>query len=131
MATIQDADAYVRAYCVDSDDWFDLPAERKQSLLNVAARDLPRFFAPRTIPDAAVCEFANALAVAYNDVGKFARQGVKSFNSAGTSFTFDSTGGDTRKLVPRACVDAINEESANAAYPKASTGRRVLPMGLR
>lgn len=126
MPTVSDADVYVTAYVPSAyDDWTALTETAKQAWLNVAARELSARFEGYTIPDAAVCEFAAALSVAYNDVNRFARQGVKSLNSKGTSFTFESTGGDYWRHIPQAATWAINSDPANADLPKVSAGRRI------
>lgn len=121
--TIEAADAYVLAFTLDNEDWQDADSPRKQALLNVAGRELRRKYPTHTIPDDAAYEFANALAIAFNDQNRLRMQGVKSSSDKVGTVTFDSAGdGDLSRLIPPTAVDLINEDPANATLPKAGRG---------
>jgi hypothetical protein len=75
----------------------------------VAGRTLTLKYAQYTIPDAAVYEYANALATAFNDTNALQQQGVASFGLSGVAnFTFKDglkTGLDA--LIPDVVYDII------------------------
>jgi len=86
---ITDADTYINANCIDNDDWSDADEAKKQRIINVASRKLTTKYTQYTIPDAAVYEYANELAIAFNDTNKLQQQGVAAFGLTGVAnFTF-------------------------------------------
>jgi hypothetical protein len=114
---IGQADAYIEQNCIDVEDWSDSDEARKQRLLNVASRTLTTKFPTYTIPDVSVYDFANNLAIAFNDTNKLGQQGVTSVSISGTaSFTFkdalvSSAGGDLTKFIPQSTLDLIGVEN--------------------
>lgn len=123
--TPESADVYVTANVIENDDWLTLDAARKQTLLNVAVRELSAKYDGYTIPDEAVYEFAAVLSVAFNDTNRFAQQGVKSLTVKGASFSFKDASGDISRLIPTQAARSINADPANADLPKVSAGRRT------
>lgn len=125
---LTDADAYIRDYVIDNEDWFDADPEKKQRILNVASRTLSTAYPQFTIPDEAVYEFAAVLAVTFNDTNKLAQQGVASFSISGVaSFNFDKTGRpgtSLRRFIPRTALELIGQ--VNGVKLGARIGRTVL-----
>lgn len=111
------ADHYITANCVDIEDWTDADPAKKQRMLNVAEKTLIRAYSKYKVPDAAVYEFANVLAIAFNDTNRLARQGITGFSVNGVAnFDFKDanvTGpdADLRKLIPQAALDLIGAEN--------------------
>lgn len=107
--TIEDATTYINANCISIDDWTDADDAKKLRIVNVAGRTLTAKYAQYTIPDAAVYEYANALAIAFNDTNALQQQGVASFGISGVAnFTFKDglkTGLDT--LIPDVALQLI------------------------
>lgn len=107
--TVEDATAYINANCVLIDDWTDADDAKKLRIVNVAGRTLTLKYAQYTIPDAAVYEYSNALAIAFNDTNALQQQGVASFGLSGVAnFTFKDglkTGLDA--LIPDVVYDII------------------------
>ena len=114
---ITDADAYIGANCIDIEDWTESDEAKKQRMLNVAGRTLSTTYPKYTIPDAAVYEFANVLAIVFNDTNRLAQHGLTGFSVDKVgSFDFkDGTvsgpGGDLRKFIPQTSRDIIGAEN--------------------
>ena len=86
---ITDADAYIALNCIDSEDWSESDEAKKLRIINVANRKLTTKYARYTIPDEAVYEYANELAIAFNDTNRLQQHGVASFGLNGVAnFTF-------------------------------------------
>jgi len=86
---ITDADTYINASCIDNEDWSDADEAKKQRIINVAERKLTTKYSQYTIPDEAVYEYANELAIAFNDTNRLQQHGVASFGLNGVAnFTF-------------------------------------------
>ncbi|WP_029100212.1 hypothetical protein [Brevibacillus thermoruber] len=124
---VSDATAYIANYCIDNEDFLEAETARKQTLLNVAERELKRKYPTYTIPDEAIYETANVLAIKFNDTNKLSAQGVQSFSVSGVaSFTFkQASSADLSRLIPQTALDIIGD--ANGV--KLSTrrvGRAVL-----
>lgn len=105
------ADEYINANCIDIEDWTDCDVAKKQRILNVAERTLSHKYSQYTIPAAAVYEFANELAIAFNDTNRLQQQGVAAFGLTGVAnFTFKDwakTGVDA--WIPESALDIIGE----------------------
>lgn len=111
--TLDDANEYIAANCIDIEDWTDADDAKKQRILNVASRTLTSKYQQYTIPDAAVYEFANELAVAFNDTNRLQIQGVASFGITGVAnFTFkDWAKSGVEAWVPQSALDLIGAEN--------------------
>ncbi|RAU96836.1 hypothetical protein [Paenibacillus sp. YN15] len=115
--TVEDANTYISANCIDIDDWNDAGEAKQLRIVNVASRDLAQFYPSYTIPDAAVYEFANVLATVYGDSVRLAQQGVSGFSLSGVaSFNYKDSainipGGSTRKYIPQTALDIIGAEN--------------------
>ncbi|CAH1194617.1 hypothetical protein PAECIP111892_01767 [Paenibacillus auburnensis] len=111
--TVEDATTYINANCINVDDWTDADDAKKLRIVNVAGRTLTAKYAQYTIPDAAVYEYANALAIAFNDTNALQQQGVASFGISGVAnFTFKDgmkTGLDA--LIPDVVYTLIGAEN--------------------
>lgn len=117
--SVSAADDYIAQNCIDVDDWNDSDSSRKQRILNVAARTLSTRYPDYTIPDDAIYEFANVLAIVYNDTNKLAQYGVKSFSLSGVaSFNFDAAPKELWQLIPQTALDLINADPANVNLAK-------------
>lgn len=100
-------------------------------MLNVAGSTLTRAYSKYTIPNAAVYEFANVLAIMYNDMLRMQQQGVSTFGLTGvfnvnfkdgtTSMPYD----DMRKKIPQVALDLIGEENG-VKLTKQRFGRLVV-----
>lgn len=129
---ITDADTYISANCIDIEDWSDADEAKKQRILSVASRTLSGRYPTYSIPDAAVYEFANVLATAYNDTNRLSKRNVTSFSIDGTaSFNFKDaavTGPDMdpAKLIPQAALDAIGAANGGIKLGKRRVGWTVL-----
>lgn len=125
--TIADADIYIRANCLDVEDWIDSDSDRKTRMLNVAARTLTNKFSTLTIPDNAVYEFSNVLSVKFNDTNKLAQNGIKGFSVAGMAFQF---GGDIptdlSKMIPQPVLDLIGAANGGITLRVRRIGQGVL-----
>lgn len=112
-ANVTDANEYINANCINLEDWADADEAKKQRIVNVASRTLTHKYAKYTIPDAAVYEYANELAIAFNDTNALQQQGVASFGVVGVAnFTFKDwakTGLDA--WIPEAALDIIGAEN--------------------
>ncbi|MGN9867315.1 hypothetical protein [Bacillus swezeyi] len=111
--SVEGADEYINSFTVDNEDWNDYATEKKQRIINVAEDVLVRKFPDYTIPDNAVYEFANVLAISYNDTNRLNKQGVASFSITGVaSFNFkDTLNVDDESLIPKKTLDLIGEEN--------------------
>ena len=121
-----DATAYINGNVIDADDWLEADEAKKQRILNVAADTLTRRFPSYIIPDNAVYEFCAALAVAFNDTNKLAKQGIKSFTIDGVgSFTFkNGIPSDLTLLIPQKSYDLIGEANG-VKLSRCRVGRSV------
>lgn len=111
--TLDGANDYIAANCIDIEDWTDADEAKKQRILNVASRTLTSKYPQYTIPDAAVYEFANELAVAFNDTNRLQMQGVASFGITGVAnFTFkDWAKSGVEAWIPQSALDLIGAEN--------------------
>jgi len=105
------ADEYINANCIDIEDWTDCDVAKKQRILNVAERTLSHKYSQYTIPAAAVYEFANELAIAFNDTNRLQQQGVAAFGLTGVAnFTFkDWAKSGIESWIPESALDIIGE----------------------
>lgn len=108
---VTDADAYIGANVIVTEDWEEADEAKKLRILNVAATTLTRRFPSVTIPDNAVYDFAAVLATAFNDTNKYAQQGISSYSVSGVAtFGFANTGAkDLADMIPKSTVALINE----------------------
>ncbi|MEJ9160877.1 hypothetical protein P4I20_10030 [Paenibacillus graminis] len=116
MADVTGADLYINANCIDIDDWTGADEAKKLRIVNVASRDLARFYPKYTIPDTAVYEFANVLATVFGDTAGAMQKGVTSQSVGRVSISFKNElvtgpGGSTRKYIPQAALDIIGAEN--------------------
>lgn len=124
MADVTGADLYINANCIDVEEWLSADEAKKLRIVNVASRDLARFYPQYTIPDAAVYEFANVLATVYGDTAGIAQKGVVSTSVGGkvsVNFkdgTVSGPGGDTRKFIPQAALDLISAANGGVNISK-------------
>ncbi|QPI23310.1 hypothetical protein [Bacillus licheniformis] len=111
--SVESADEYINRATIDNEDWNDSHHERKQRILNVAEDVLVRKFPDYKIPADAVYEFANVLAIAYNDTNRLNKHGVASYSITGVaSFNFkDTMKVDDESLIPKKTLDLIGEEN--------------------
>lgn len=110
--TVNDADTYISANCIDIDDWTGADEAKKLRIVNVASRDLARFYPQYTIPDAAVYEFANVLATVFGDTAGAMQKGVTQQSVGRVSISFKAElvtgpGVSTRKYIPQSALDLI------------------------
>lgn len=110
---IADADVYIAANCIDIEDWSDADEAKKQRIITVASRTLTHKYPKYKIPDAAVYEYANELAIAFNDTNRLQIQGVASFGLVGVAnFTFkDWAKSGIEAWIPESALDIIGEEN--------------------
>ncbi|WP_018755197.1 hypothetical protein [Paenibacillus terrigena] len=110
---ITDADTYIAANCIDIEDWTDCDEAKKQRIINVAHRTLTTKYPKLTIPDAAVYEFSNELAIAFNDSNRLQMQGIASYSVTGVaSFTFkDWAKSGVEAWIPQSALDIIGGEN--------------------
>ncbi|MCR8843084.1 hypothetical protein NQ117_05280 [Paenibacillus sp. SC116] len=114
---ITDATVYISANCIDIEDWTESDDAKKQRIVNVASRTLTTQYSKYTIPDSAVYEFANVLAIIFNDQNRLSKHGVTSFSVSGVaSFSFDAssiTGPDVdlSKFIPQSALTIIGAEN--------------------
>ncbi|MCM3784319.1 hypothetical protein M3231_15150 [Neobacillus mesonae] len=129
---IPDADAYINGNCVDVEDWQASDEARKTRLLNVAGRELTVAYPKYTIPNSAVYEFANVLAIMFNDTLRMQQQGIASFALTGafnvtfkdhtTSQPYESL----RKFIPQSALDLIGAENGGIKISKRSAKWTVM-----
>lgn len=107
------ADTYINANCIDIEDWTDCDVAKKQRILVVAERTLRNKFPQYKIPDAAVYEFANELAIAFNETNRLQQQGVAAFSLTGVAnFTFkDWAKSGILAWIPQSALDIIGAEN--------------------
>lgn len=113
VATVEGANEYINTFLVDTEDWIDADDKKKARLLNRASSTLTRVFSKYVIPDKAVYEFVNALAIAYNDTNRLNKHGISSFSITGVgSFNYkDTLRVDDEDLIPKESISAIEEEN--------------------
>lgn len=124
--TVTAADEYINANVIDNEGWTESDAAKKQRLLTVAERDLTRLYSKYTIPDAAIYEFAAALATAYSDTMVQAQRGIQSTSVSGvvsTTFRFGTR--DISQLIPQSSRDIIGDANG-VVLPARRVGRMVL-----
>ncbi|WP_145412509.1 hypothetical protein [Paenibacillus xylanexedens] len=111
--TVADADTYINANCIDIEDWTEAEDAKKQRIVTRASFVLTNKYPKYTIPDAAVYEFANALATAFNDTNRLQQHGVASFGVTGVAnFTFkDWAKNGEEAWIPDAALDIIGAEN--------------------
>lgn len=115
--TVNGADLYINAECIDVDEWVSADEAKKQRTLNVAARNLAVAYPKYTIPDAAVYEFTNVLITLFSDATRLAQQGVTGYAVSGViSLNFkdsavNEVGGNLRKYIPQSALDLIGAEN--------------------
>lgn len=115
--TVAGADEYIFAQCIFVDDWEEAEEPKKQRILNAASRTLSTKYPKYTIPDAAVYEFANVLVQLWNDITRYARQGIDQFAITGVaSFSFKNElvtnpDVDLADYIPQSALDIIGEEN--------------------
>ncbi|MEG7333226.1 hypothetical protein [Bacillus sp. 0102A] len=109
--SVESANEYINGFTIDNEDWNDYENEKKQRILNVAEDVLARKYPEYIIPDNAVFEFANVLAIAYNDTNRLNKQGIAGFSITGVgSFNFkDTLRVDDESLIPKKTLDLIGE----------------------
>ncbi|UTV31956.1 hypothetical protein [Bacillus altitudinis] len=112
-ATVEGANDYINTMLVDTEDWIDADEAKKERLLNRASSTLTRVFSKYIIPDKAVYEFVNVLAIAYNDTNRLNKHGISSFSITGVgSFNYkDTLRVDDEDLIPKESIVAIEEEN--------------------
>ncbi|MED1527918.1 hypothetical protein P4U74_07070 [Bacillus pumilus] len=112
-ATVEGANDYINTFLVDTEDWIDADEEKKSRLLNRASSTLTRVFPKYIIPDKAVYEFVNVLAIAYNDTNRLNKHGISSFSITGVgSFNYkDTLRVEDEDLIPKESIVAIEEEN--------------------
>jgi len=105
--SIENADTYINENCIDVEDWTESDEAKKQRIVNVANRKLTTKYAQYTIPDAAVYEYANELAIAFNDTNRLNMQGVSFASLPGVaSFSFRD-GGGLDAILNKRITDAV------------------------
>lgn len=113
--TVLDATDYISKFCVDVEEWLDnIEDEQRERCLNVSNRTLLREYADLTIPDEAVFEFANVLAILFSDTNKSQFHGVNTFTVNGLG-TWDFKGAGVKlpsdinfaDYIPRISKDLI------------------------
>ncbi|WP_404351670.1 hypothetical protein LG311_10265 [Sutcliffiella horikoshii] len=111
--SISEADQYLETNLIDIEDWQDADDEKKQRIINVANSTLKRLYSDYIIPEAAVFEFANVLAIANNDTNRMNNHGIAGFSITGVgSFNFkDTLKRDLITLIPQTTIDLIGEEN--------------------
>lgn len=112
-ATVEGANEYINTFLVDTEDWIDADDKKKARLLNRASSTLTRIFSKYVIPDKAVYEFVNVLAIAYNDTNRLNKHGISSFSITGVgSFNYkDTLRVEDEDLIPKESISAIEEEN--------------------
>ncbi|ATP95393.1 hypothetical protein CSE15_16225 [Bacillus altitudinis] len=112
-ATVEGANDYINTFLVDTEDWIDADDAKKERLLNRASSTLTRVFPKYVIPDKAVYEFVNVLAIAYNDTNRLNKHGISSFSITGVgSFNYkDTLRVEDEDLIPKESIAAIEEEN--------------------
>ncbi|MGG0364688.1 hypothetical protein ABEY46_20585, partial [Bacillus velezensis] len=111
--SVEAANEYINRMTIDNEDWNDYDDAKQQRVLNVAEDVLARKFRKYVIPDDAVYEFTNVLAIAYNDTNRLKKHGIASYSLTGVgSFTYKETlRADDESLIPKKTIDLIEEEN--------------------
>lgn len=111
--TVIDANTYINANCISIEDWSECDAAKKQRIVTVAGRTLTNKYPKYKIPDAAVYEYANELAIAFNDINEKQQQGVAAYGVTGVaSFTFkDWAKSGLEAWIPETALDIIGAEN--------------------
>jgi maltoporin len=119
MVNITDAIEYIETNVIDIEDFTEADEAKQLRILNVAQSTLTTKFSSYTIPDASVYEYANELAIAFNDTNRLNNQGVASYSITGVaSYNFKETmKRDLDAFIPKKSLDLINAEPANAELP--------------
>lgn len=124
--TITAADEYIKAHVVDIEGWEESDAAKKQRMLNVAERTLTQLYSKYSIPDAAVYEFAAAIATAYSDTTVQAQRGVQSLSTSGAmSLSFRNAPRELNQLIPQATRDIIGDANGVNLRP-GKVGRLII-----
>lgn len=112
-ATVEGANDYINTMLVDIEDWTGADDEKKARLLNRASSTLMRVFPKYVIPDKAVYEFVNVLAIAYNDTNRLNKHGISSYSITGVAaFNYkDTLRSEDEDLIPRESISAIEDEN--------------------
>lgn len=113
VVNIAEADKYIAANCIDIEDWEAAEEAKKQRMMNVASRTLTTKYPRYTIPDAAVYEFCNELAIAFNEMNRLQQQGIASFSlTSTTSFTFKEWAkSGIENWIPQSALTMIGAEN--------------------
>ncbi|WP_068616588.1 hypothetical protein [Paenibacillus tuaregi] len=120
--TVNDADTYINANCINIDDWTECDVAKKQRIVTVAGRTLTNKYPKYKIPDAAVYEYANELAIAFNDTNALQQQGVAAYGVTGVAtFTFkDWAKSGLEAWIPEAALNLIGTENGVKIGKKAA-----------
>ncbi|MCY7724116.1 hypothetical protein [Bacillus pumilus] len=112
-ATVEGANEYINTMLVDIEDWTGADDDKKARLLNRASSTLTRVFPEYVIPDKAVYEFVNVLAIAYNDTNRLNKHGISSYSITGVAaFNYkDTLRSEDEDLIPRESISAIEDEN--------------------
>lgn len=113
MVNTNEANEYIALNCIDTEDWESTDEAKKQRIVNVAHRTLTTKYSKYTIPNNAVYEYANELAIAFNDTNRLQQQGVASYSVTGVaSFTFkDWAKSGVESWIPQSALDIIGAEN--------------------
>jgi len=113
MINITEANEYISLNCIDVEDWTECDEPKKQRILNAASDALKRKYPKYTIPDDAVYEFANTLAIRFNDTNKMALNGIQSFALSGViSVSFkDGANDDISRMIPKKVTQMVGDEN--------------------
>lgn len=126
--TIMDADEYVRLQCIDHEDWFAADEVKKHALLQTAEQILLRTYSDYSVPDSAVYEYANELAIAFNDVNRLRLHGIQAYSLNGVaevSFReLPKNGLDS--LITDKVLGLISDVNPNASFSRRSLKWTVL-----
>ncbi|WP_353854805.1 hypothetical protein [Bacillus sp. Bos-x628] len=111
--TVEGANDYINTMLVDTEDWLAADEAKKERLLNRAFGTLKRVYPKYVIPDKAVYEFVNVLAIAYNDTNRLNKHGISSYSITGVAaFNYkDTLRSEDEDLIPKASITAIEEEN--------------------
>ncbi|MCV4329543.1 hypothetical protein [Bacillus velezensis] len=109
--SVEAANEYINRMTIDNEDWNDYDDAKQQRVLNVAEDVLARKFRKYVIPDDAVYEFTNVLAIAYNDTNRLKKHGIASYSITSVgSFTYKETlRSDDESLIPKKTINLIEE----------------------
>ncbi|MEK5298623.1 hypothetical protein [Bacillus sp. FSL R5-0659] len=112
-ATVEGANEYINTFLVDIEDWNAADEKTQTRLFNRASTTLTRVFPTYVIPDKAIYEFINVLAIAYNDTNRLNKHGISSYSITGVAaFNYkDTLRSEDEDLIPRESISAIEEEN--------------------